>query len=169
MIALNEGTTWVSFNKEITLSNLKAALVAAAPGATIKISGQNNSTTYNPNNHRWSGSLPWDLSKMYKINVEAACEITLEGTPINPADHPVTIVNGNNYLGFPFDQNMTLDDAFAGFAVNGDKVYSQTGSATYNRGRWQGSTLTELQPGKGYLYKSAASGSRTIVFPVSAR
>jgi len=169
VIALNEGTTWVSFNKEITLSNLKAALVAAAPGATIKISGQNNNTSYNPRTNRWSGTLTWDLSKMYKIYVETACEVTLVGMPIDPADHPVTIVNGNNYLGFPFDQNMTLENAFAGFAVNGDKIYSQTGSATYNRGRWQGSTLTELQPGKGYLYKSAASGSRTFVFPVSAR
>ena len=168
-IALAAGTSWVSFNVETNLNDLKAALVAAAPGTTIKISGQNNSTTYNPNNGRWSGTLAWDLSKMFKINVATDCEITLEGTPIDPADYPVTIVNGTNYLGFPLDQTMTLDAAFAGFAVNGDKVLSQTGSATYTRGRWQGSTLTELQPGKGYVYKSNASESRTFVFPVSAR
>ena len=168
-IVLNTGTTWVSFNMDITLADLKDALTAAAPNTTIKISGQSNSTTYNPNNHRWSGNLAWDLSKMYKITVTADCEITLEGTPINPADHPVTIVNGNNYLGFPLNENMSLTNAFAGFAANGDKIYSQTGSATYSRGRWQGSTLTELQPGKGYTYKSASSESRTFVFPNIAR
>lgn len=169
VITLNTGTTWVSFDVDITLADLKAALVAAAPNTTIKINGQSNSTTYNPNNHRWSGNLAWDLSKMYKIIVTTDCEITLEGTPIDPADHPVTIVNGNNYLGFPLNENMSLTNAFAGFAANGDKILSQTGSATYTRGRWQGSTLTELQPGKGYTYKSASSESRTFVFPNSAR
>jgi hypothetical protein len=169
VIALNNGTNWVSFNVEITLNDLKAALVEAAPSTTIKIIGQSNYTTYNPNNHRWSGTLSWDLSKMYKIQVTTDCEISLEGTPIDPADHTVTIVSGNNYLGFPFSQNMTLTNAFAGFAANGDKVLSQTGYATYNRGRWQGTTLTQLQPGKGYIYKSAASESRPFVFPNSAR
>jgi hypothetical protein len=169
VIALNNGTNWVSFNMEITLNDLKAALVEAAPNTTIKIIGQNNYTTYNPSNHRWLGTLSWDLSKMYKIQVTTDCEISLEGTPIDPADYTVTIVNGNNYLGFPFNQNMTLTNAFAGFAANGDKVLSQTGYATYNRGRWQGTTLTQLQPGKGYIYKSAASESRPFVFPNSAR
>ncbi len=169
VIALNNGTNWVSFNVEITLNDLKAALIEAAPNTTIKIIGQNNYTTYNPSNHRWLGTLSWDLSKMYKIQVTTNCEISLEGTPIDPADYTVTIVNGNNYLGFPFNQNMTLTDAFAGFAANGDKVLSQTGYATYNRGRWQGTTLTQLQPGKGYIYKSAASESRPFVFPNSAR
>ena len=167
VITLAAGTNWVSFYVETTLDDLKAALVEAAPGTTIRIYGQNNYTTYN--GARWLGNLTWDLSKMYKIQVTTNCEITLEGMPINPADHPVTTVNGNNYLGFPFNQTMTLTDAFAGFAVDGDRIYSQTGYATYTRGRWQGTTLTELQPGKGYIYKSAASGSVPFVFPNSAR
>ena len=99
----------------------------------------------------------------------SACEMSLEGMPVDPVEHPVTIMNGNNYLGFPLNQNMTLTEAFAGFAVNGDKIISQTGSATYNRGRWQGSTLTELQPGKGYIYNSSALESRTLVFPGSSK
>ena len=166
-ISLNNGTTWVSFNVETTLDDLKAALVAAAPAGTIiKINGQNNSTTY-VRNH-WQGNLTWDLSKMFKITVENACEITLEGMPINPADHPVTLLNGNNYLGFPFNQEMTLLTAFAGFAVNSDKVSGHTVNATYTRGRWNGS-FSALQPGKGYIYNSAASEDRTFVFPVSSR
>jgi hypothetical protein len=168
-IALNSGTTWVSFYVDITLNDLKVALVEAVPGTVIKIIGQGGTTSYNPNNHRWTGSLSWDVSKKYKITVTSACEITLEGMPIDPVEHPVTIMNGNNYLGFPVNQNMTLTEAFAGFAVNGDKIISQTGSATYNRGRWQGSTLTELQPGKGYIYNSSALESRTLVFPGSSK
>ena len=166
-IALIAGTNWVSFNVETNLNDLKAALVAAVPaGSSIKIYGQNNNTTYAQN--RWSGNLTWDLSKMFKINVATDCEITLEGMPINPADHPVTLLNGNNYLGFPFNQEMTLLTAFAGFAVNSDKVSGHTVNATYTRGRWNGS-FSALQPGKGYIYNSAASGNRTFVFPDSSR
>ena len=150
------------------MDDLKAALVAAAPGTAIKISGKNDNTTYDPVRDRWSGRLAWDLTKMYIIKVTTDCEIVLEGTPINPADYPVTIMNANNYLGFPLDQNMTPTVAFAGFAVDGDKIQGRNSSATYTRGRWVGG-LNELQPGKGYIYKSAASGDRTFTFPVSAR
>ena len=165
-IALLTGTTWVSFYVDVTLEDLKAVLVEAAPGTSIKITGQNNNTTYNPNTHRWLGTLTWDLSKMYMIKVTTECEITLQGDPIDPVDYPVTINEGNNWIAFPLNQSVTLTDAFAGFAVSNDKVFGQTGSATYAR-RWSGS-LTELQPGKGYIYK-AASGPRTLVFPSNAK
>jgi hypothetical protein len=166
-IALNNGWNWVSFNVDVTLNDVKAALVEAVPGTTIKISGTSNTTTYDPARNRWSGNLPWDVTKMYKIKVTTDCEITLEGMPMDPAEHPITIVNGFNYIGFPLNQSMTLTNAFAGFAINGDKILSFTGTATYNRGRWQGSTLTELQPGKGYIYKSCASDTKTLVFPAN--
>ncbi len=165
-IALNNGTNWVSFNVEITLNDLKAALVEAAPTAQIQIVGQNSQTTYNPNNHRWTGNLTFNMASMYKIKVNSACEITLQGVPVDPADHPYAINQGNNWIAFPLNQDMTLADAFAGFAVQGDQLNSQTGGSVYAR-RWQGSVST-LQSGKGYVYK-AASGSRTLVFPTSAR
>ncbi len=168
-IELAAGTNWVSFNVDITLDQLKAALAAASPEASIKISGQNSSTTYIPRTHRWSGNLQWDLTQMYKIRVADACEISLEGMPVDPAEHPVTIVNGANYIAFPLTENMSLTDAFAGFAVNGDKILSQNSTATYNRGRWQGQGLTNLEPGKGYIYKSNVQGDRTLVFPTNAK
>ncbi len=166
VIALNNGTNWVSFNVEITLNDLKAALVEAAPTTQIQIVGQNSQTTYNPNNHRWTGNLTFNMASMYKIKVNSACEITLQGVPVDPADHPYAINQGNNWIAFPLNQDMTLADAFAGFAVQGDQLNSQTGGSVYAR-RWQGSVST-LQPGKGYVYK-AASGPRTLVFPTIAK
>ena len=168
-IELAAGANWVSFNVDITLDQLKAALAAASPEASIKISGQNSSTTYIPRTHRWSGNLQWDLTQMYKIRVADACEISLEGMPVDPAEHPVTIVNGANYIAFPLTENMSLTNAFAGFAVNGDKILSQNSTATYNRNRWQGSGLTNLELGKGYIYKSNVQGDRTLVFPTNAK
>ena len=169
-IALVSGFNWISANVEITLDDLKAALVAALPGATnIKIHSQSNgSTTYNGST--WRGQLRvLDLSQMYMVEVPAGCQITLEGMPVNPADHPVTInANGITWMAFPLSGSMTLTDVFAGFAVNQDKVHSQLdGSATYTN-RWRGQ-LGNLEPGKGYIYESAATTVRTFTFPQNAR
>ena len=101
---------------------------------------------------------------MYMITVETNFEITMEGTAINPNEHPVTIHNGANWIAFLLSENMTVTDAFAGFVVNGDMVTSKNnGLATYNN-RWRG-TLNTLVPGQGYIYNSSVQGDRTLTFP----
>ena len=164
-IALAEGENWVSFSVETTLDDLKAALVTALNNASgIKITSQSNGYT-NWNGSTWRGSLyPFDVSQMYVIDVPRDCRITLTAMPIDPTEHPITIVNGTNWIGFPFSVNMTLNDAFAGIAVSGDKVYSKSGYATYSGSRWNGG-LTNLQPGQGYKYKMTTTEPRTLVFP----
>jgi len=65
---------------------------------------------------------------------------------------------------------MSLSDAFAGFAVNGDVVSSQTQNATYNGTVWRGTLGSGiLESGKGYMYNSNAQGTRTFTFPISAK
>jgi len=162
---LAAGWNWFSTNCDITLDDLKAALVEALPGTSITIQSQAGNTKYNCNNNRWTGRLySLDVVQMYMIQVNASCDITLEGMPINPAEHPITIHNGDNWIGFPFAQSMSVANAFAGFAVNGDVIISQTASACYSNGAWKG-TLKYLEPGQGYIYKSAASGDRTFAYP----
>ncbi len=167
-IALSTNWNWFSTNVEITLDDLKAALLEAMPGATnITIKSQNNgNSTYNGS--RWRGTLTTlDVTQMYRIKVEADCEITLTGMPIDPVEHPITIANGANWIGFPFSESMTLTNAFAGFAISGDKVTSQEGLSTYTN-RWRGAFST-LEPGKGYIYNSNVQEDRTLVFPTSAK
>ena len=167
-IELAAGTNWVSFNVEITLDDLKAALVATGY-APITIQSKNDGlTTYNGT--RWRGSLSTlDVAQMYMVTVETACEIELEGAPVNPADHPVIIHNGANWIAFPLSESMTITNAFAGFnVVSGDVVNSKSnGLATYTN-RWRG-TLTTLVPGQGYIYNSAATEDRVLTFPTSAK
>ena len=113
-------------------------------------------------------SLAWDVAKMYKIKVIAPCEVTFEGLPINPAEHPLSILNGVNWIGFPLNSSMTLSNAFAGFAINGDRIRSQTNNALYNGIRWQGQ-LNALEPNKGYIYISNSSEDRNFTFPANAK
>ena len=168
-IALGAGVNWVSTYVEITLDDLKAALVNALPGATsLKITSQANGNT-NYNGSRWRGTLnALDATQMYLIEVPDACEITLTGMPLDPAAHPATIATGNNWIAFPMNTSMTVANAFAGFAVNGDKVTSQSNGFTTYTSRWRG-TLGTLEPGSGYIYGSASSESRTFTFPASSK
>jgi hypothetical protein len=162
--ALGAGANWFSSYVEITLDDLKAALVATG-NTEITIQGQTQNTIYNPNNGRWTGQLrTLDLSKMYIIKVADACEITLEGMPVDPSMHPVTIAPGVNWIAYPFNTNMTVTNAFAGFGVTNDQVRAQLQNASYNGTRWTGQ-LRNLEPGQGYIYKSASTETRTFTYP----
>ena len=167
-VALAAGKNWFSTYLDITLADLQNALVAALPGTSITIQSKNATTTYNGT--RWRGNLnALDVAAMYKITVTADCEITLEGMPFDPAEHPVTIPAGQSiWIGFPFSESMSVTNAFAGFAVSGDVVTSKSQTTTYNGTKWRG-TLTNLESGVGYIYKSNASVDRTLVFPSSAK
>jgi len=167
-LEFTQGWNWFSPNIEITLDDLKTALVEALPGTAISIKSQTQNISYNPNSNRWSGSLVWNVAKMYMIKVAGTCEIELEGMPINPADHPVAISSGANWLAFPLNSSMSLNNAFAGFALSGDKVRSQTNNALYNGIRWQGQ-LNTLEPGKGYIYISNSSDDRIFTFPTNTK
>jgi hypothetical protein len=166
-LELSAGWNWVSFNVEITMNDLKAAIVAANPGVSpvikSKASGQ---TSYN--GAIWVGALKTlDLSQMYEIKVANACTINLEGVRTNPADHPATIKNGVNWIAYPLNEEMTVSAAFAGFPVTGDNVKSKDGGqATWNGVMWLGA-LKRLTPGVGYLYISKAAGDKTFTFPTN--
>jgi hypothetical protein len=168
-IALSAGWNWFSTYLDITLNDLKSALVETLPGTSITISSQTQSTVYNGS--VWRGQLSTlDVAMMYKIMVNQSCELTLEGVPVNIAEHPVTISNGYNWIAFPLSQSMSLSNAFAGFAVSGDVVSSQTQNATYNGTVWRGTLGSGvLEPGKGYKYNSNAQGTRTFTFPIGTK
>ena len=161
---LASGWNWVSFNVEVTMDDVKAAVVAANPGAAPVIKSKGNGQT-SYNGAVWVGALKTlDLSQMYEIKVANACTVTLEGIPVNPADHPATIKNGVNWIAYPLSETKSVATAFAGFPVTGDNVKSKdSGQATWNGVMWLGA-LKNLVPGTGYLYISKASGDKTLTF-----
>ena len=166
-IALTQGVNWISTYLVITMDDLKAALVEAVPGTNISIKSKNNGFT-NYNGTKWKGALNTiDLTQMYQVQVASDCEIMLKGLPIDPTEHPITIASGANWIAFPFAENMTLTNAFAGFAISGDNVKSKNdGFANYTN-KWKGG-LTNLVPGQGYVFTSPSTTPRTFVYPVSS-
>ena len=155
---------WWSSNLDITLSELKEALGSHR----LKIAAQDGKfATYNANNSTWSGNLQSiELGKMYKIMTSEACAITFTSEMVDPTLYPISLAPGNNWIGFIGTQSMSLDEAFGDFVpTDRDVIKSANGKATYYQGYgWQGS-LNTLEPGKGYIYKSNATGTRTFTYP----
>ena len=114
----------------------------------------------------------WDANQMCIIHTVASAEITLQGMPTNPAENPIVIGQNYNWIVFPLSEETLFTTAFSGFpVVNDDVVISQNGnSATYNGTRWRGSLSTvNLKPGQGYIYKSASSEDRILIFSSGAK
>ncbi len=165
--ALQTGWNWFSTNLDITLVDLKSALVDALENTDIQIKSKIAFTKYTGNT--WRGTLnSMDVAQMYKINVPSDCVITLFGNPINPTEHPVTINKGANWIGFPFNSDMSLSTAFNGFAVSGDMVKSKDRYSSFNGNKWRG-TFNTLEFGKGYIYKTNVQNSRTFTFPINTK
>ena len=94
------------------------------------------------------------------------CTITFSSEVVDPTLYPISLAPGNNWIGFISTQSMSLDEAFGDFVpTDRDVIKSANGKATYYQGYgWQGS-LNMLEPGKGYIYKSNATGTRTFTYP----
>jgi len=165
-IALTAGTNWFSTYVDITLDDLKAALVEAVPSGTIVIKSKTQNVRYL--NGRWIGQLnTFNPAMMYLITVNADCTIELEGTPIDPTTLSITITKGSNYIAFPYEESMAPANFFGTLPpANGDIVKSKTQNVRYLNSRWIGQ-LTDLEPGMGYIYVSSSDDGKVFVFPAA--
>lgn len=166
-IALTAGTNWFSSYVDITLDDLKAALVEAVPsGTTIIIKSKTQNVRYI--NGRWIGPLnSFNPAMMYMITVSADCTIELEGTLIDPSTLSITIDKGSNYIAFPYNESIVPANFFGTLPpANGDIVKSKTQNVRYMNGRWIG-PLTNLEPGMGCIYVSSSDDGKVFVFPVA--
>ena len=167
VVTLTQGWSWWSTNLNITLEDLEDAIATAvgiSGAATIK--SKSGSITYANGQWRQSGSttMTLDIRQMYKIQTSTACQITLTGVPVNPAEYEITVNPGNNWIGFPCGESMSVTDAFSGLhPVNGDVIKSKGGSSIYQGTGWRGNVET-LVPGQGYIYQSKATESKTFTY-----
>ena len=170
--ALNSGWNWWSTYIELNNNDGLSQLENSIGSAGILIKSRNNGYVeafdYNGETN-WYGTLSSiNNEQMYKIRTNAECNATVEGWLANPADHPVIINNGWNWIGFPYNQNVSVDVAMSGFTPeNNDIIKSRNGYTTYysdcNYNMWYG-TLNTFEPGKGYMYRSNSAMQKILVF-----
>ena len=160
-ISLSAGWIWWSTYFNLNLAHLEEAL----GGNALHIVSQNGSASYLPD-YGWDGSLTeLEPSKMYMIEISTPCTLSLSGTPVNLSECPISLNPGYTWIGYPLAQSMSVNEALSGLTpAVGDVIKSQNGMAMYTGISWQG-TLTHLEPGKGYIYKSNATTDKTFTYP----
>ena len=168
-LTLNAGWNW--WSTYVELSNLDGlTLLETAMGTDgMTISSQSEgSAMYNANQGQWMSGFSNNLitGHMYQIQLANPVEGSLEGLLANPADHPVTLVTGWNWLGYPLNVTMELNAALVNLtATPGDVIKYQNAFATYYEGYGWFGTLKNLVPGQGYMYHTDATVSKTFTFP----
>lgn len=149
-IAMTEGWTWMSHN----FADGMTAAQLAEDAAVQRVKSQTQEVLRDPQLGLVGTLSSLEASQSYKVETSAAtASRRISGVAWNPAT-PIALNDGWNWLGYPADQTMTLDEAFATTTVEKlDAVVGQDGFAQYDGEHWVG-TLETLAPGKGYMYQS---------------
>ena len=167
-IQLKEGWNWISVNVLSTTPSILNQIKSSLGEVGEIIKGYSTYITYNA--PYWVGSLTAISEKeMYEVLVTDNHTLTLTGAQADPADTPITLSPGWNWIGYIPDYVAPLSYALSGVpAQDGDIIKDKTYYATYysfeeGGGVWVGS-LTTLQPGCGYQYYSNSAGTVTFYY-----
>ena len=107
----------------------------------------------------------------YKLEVTEDAANVWSGIGTRPELFPIQLKKGWNWIGYLPVSGKDLSDALSGLhAAENDIIKSIDDFSVFSGGKWIG-TLTNMQPGEGYLYYAANDASYnypvTRVFPVS--
>ncbi len=160
---LNAGWNW--FSSYIELSNGGLSLVENALGSNgVQIKSQQNFVTYSEG--EWFGGLTeMNNEEMYQIRVGNTEEISFSGPAANPNNHPITLANGWNWIGYPMDETLDIATALGGFQpMANDMIKGRNSYTTYVEGYGWWGTLNALTPGNGYMYRSYNNSSTNLTY-----
>ncbi len=168
-IDLSTGWNWFSTHLECTptsLTELEDALSELSGTAVVK--SQHSFVTLE--SEVWNGSIEYNNEEMFMINVGLDCGLSLTGSRAITANHPVTLSCGWNWIGYPVQQEMGLEEALSQLSpTEGDVIKSQSVFSSYSaQDGWSGS-LDHLTPGRGYMYLNRSSEANTLLYPSAAK
>lgn len=114
----------------------------------------------------WYGGLEAiNNEQFYMIETNSICPVVMVGAYANPSNHPISINENWNWIGYPVSTAQYVSVAMSSFeSSNEDIIKDKTDFATYYEGYgWYPEDFT-MAPGKGYMYKSNSSNSKTLVY-----
>lgn len=164
---LPEGWTWISHNEEESIPT-----TAFQTGAE-RIVSQTQELINDPVAGFIGNLTELEPAVGYKVKQSAENTVRLSGYEWNASQQAVPVESGWNWIGYPVNQTMTIEEALAFFTpAEGDFIVGQNGYAEYADGEWKG-TLEGMKPGEGFLYKSAKAAeivfNTTIVSTANSR
>ncbi len=107
----------------------------------------------------------FDPSENYHLYAQKDGEISVEGEAIKPEDVEIMLPMPSDsgkysyqWIGYPEDRVLTLDEAFSDFKPSQDDIVkAQDGFAMYDGSSWETTNLSFLEPSKGYVYAHKGS------------
>jgi hypothetical protein len=161
---------WFSTYIEMDPVELLEAIEEALGEDGNEIKYKNAVTSWDEDEEEWSGSLQnigLTNDKTYMIKTNAAVTVTLEGPASDPANYTITLApKAWTWIGFPCGVEVDIEDAFANFVpVNEDQIKSKNATSAWDEEEeeWSGG-VTKLVPGTGYMFYSAGTTTRTLIF-----
>jgi hypothetical protein len=164
-IYVKPGWNWISFNLGFPNPAINSVLNNINNPNADLIKDQTKFSTYGSGT--WSGALATVTNTtLYLYQAAQANTIKITGNALNPANTPIPVVAGWNWIGYIPNYPLPINAALGSIPKTaGDVIKSQSSFAQYVNSTigWVGN-LTHLKPGQGYMLKSALAGS--IVFPM---
>ena len=155
-VDLQKGWNWFSHNLRTDIS-----ISTDFASYAVRIVGAKKETILDPK-YGWAGSLKsLSAGNLYKVQMSQSETYTHDKSNgiINTS---ISLKPGWNWIGYPVEGAQTLAAAFSNYlAEEGDEIIGQDGFATYENGSWTG-TLSSLETGKGYLFKTI--NAKTLQF-----
>ena len=165
-VTLVEGWNW--FSTYIDLGDPVALLDMLKEGLGengVEIQSYDDNTEYYDG--EWFGGLDESgitNDKTFLILVSNDCTFELEGPVVDPTTVSITLHNGWNWIGFPFDHEVEIAVAFADFdAEEGDVIQTCNDQTEFDGDEWFGDIET-LLPGQGVMYFSNSAEPKQLVF-----
>ena len=159
-ISYAKGFQWVSYNlASPQLQNTNRLFQTATVSDGDLIKGQSFYDQFE-NSNGWLGSLSNSggliIGKAYKLQLGEATSLQYSGELVKPSTMPISINEGWNWIGYIPEEVIELNEALASLVpTDGDLIKSQFSFAIYNSNLGWVGTLKSMEPGKGYMLKSA--------------
>ena len=147
-----KGWTWVSHNMENAESI--AHFTEGIAENVERIVGQTSEVINDPSYGLIGSLTELQPAVGYKIKVKANTDKIIKGNELNANENTVSVKAGWNWIGYPLNQVMTVDEALEYFEASvGDEIVGNDGTAVYDGTSWNGLEL--MKPGQGYHFYTA--------------
>ncbi len=162
--SLSVGWSWISTNLHNNVSmEVNSVLASLSPTTNDLIKSQTEYSQYASGNG-WLGSLnEISTTGMYKIKLGLSDQLVLTGMLDDPDNSFIEYGSGWNWIGYIPHVSISVTEALgnATSLTTGDIIKSQHAFAQYIAGTgWIGSLMV-MNPGEGYMLKTAESGMFT--------
>lgn len=159
-IPLAAGWNWYSYHVQPYDENTKAVFAKVADRLDVV----KNATGFY--GEQLGGTLDEvNCTDLFMAKASSPVTYVVEGKPCRPADYPITLYAGWNWIGYPATFTVPIDEAFAGAdPQEKDLVKTIDRFAIWSGSKWIGS-LTAIVPGQGYMYLSHCADSCRFTYP----